>query len=44
MKAAPADELRMSAKEFDRIMGRVLQAKPKGQAKPKAKKKKKVRK
>ncbi len=27
----PADEMRMSSKEFDRIMGRVLQAKPKAQ-------------
>lgn len=24
----PADELRMSSKEFDRIMGRALQVKP----------------
>jgi len=45
MKAAPADEMRMSGKEFDRIMGQALQAKPKGgkakRAKSKAKKKKK---
>ena len=27
----PADELRMSSKEFDRIMGRALQVKPKAQ-------------
>ena len=30
----PADELRMSGKEFDRIMGQALQVKPKAQ-KPK---------
>ncbi len=30
----PADELRMSSKEFDRIMGRALQVKPAAQ-KPK---------
>jgi hypothetical protein len=30
----PADELRMSSKEFDRIMGRALQVKPQAQ-KPK---------
>ena len=31
----PADELRMSSAEFDRIMGRALQVKPEGAQKPK---------
>jgi hypothetical protein len=45
MKAAQpktADELRMSSKEFDRIMGQALQVKPEGaaeRAKPAAKRK-----
>jgi hypothetical protein len=34
-KTAPASELRMSAKEFDRIMGKALQVKPKTAKKPK---------
>ena len=34
-KAKPADELRMSAEEFDRIMGKALQVKPEGTPKPK---------
>ena len=33
-QSKPAEEFRMSSKEFDRIMGRVLQVKPKAQ-KPK---------
>lgn len=33
-QAKPADELRMSSAEFDRIMGQALQVKPKAQ-KPK---------
>jgi hypothetical protein len=28
-KQKPADEMRFSSKEFDRIMGKVLQAEPK---------------
>jgi hypothetical protein len=31
----PADELRMSGKEFDRIMSRALQVKPESTYKPK---------
>lgn len=31
----PADELRMSGKEFDRIMGKALQVKPENTKKPK---------
>ncbi|MGO9429254.1 hypothetical protein [Rhodoblastus sp.] len=29
-KTKPADDLRMSAEEFDRIMGKALQVKPEG--------------
>jgi hypothetical protein len=36
-KQKPADELRMSAKEFDRIMGQILQVKPKSKKTTKAK-------
>jgi hypothetical protein len=37
--AKPADELRMNAEEFDRIMGKALQVKPeeRHKAKPQAK-------
>lgn len=31
----PTDELRMSSKEFDRIMGQALKVKPEGTHKPK---------
>ena len=34
-KAKPADELRMSGKEFDRIMSLALQVKPEDTQKPK---------
>jgi len=34
-KAKPAGELRMSAEEFDRIMGKALQVKPEGTPKTK---------
>jgi hypothetical protein len=51
MKAGhkPADELRMSSKEFDRIMGQALQVKPEEvkkskRSKPEATNKKKARK
>lgn len=40
MKAAqakPVDQMRMSAKEFDRIMGQVLQTKPRSKKAVKAK-------
>lgn len=37
----PADELRMSGKEFDRIMGQALRVKPKDAKKPKRSAKKK---
>jgi hypothetical protein len=33
-KTTPPDELRMSSKEFDRIMGRALQVKPEEAKKP----------
>jgi hypothetical protein len=36
-KQKPADEMRFSSKEFDRIMGQVLQAKPKSKKTAKAK-------
>lgn len=41
MKPALAYELKMSGKEFDRIMGEVLRAKPKASKPKKAKGKKK---
>ncbi len=34
-KTKPADELRMSAKEFDRIMGQALQVRPEAVSKAK---------
>ena len=40
-KAKESDEMRMSGKEFDRIMGQALQVKPKASAKKKAAHKKK---
>jgi len=43
-KQKPADELRMSAKDFDRIMGQVLQVKPKSKKTAKAKSKSAVKK
>jgi hypothetical protein len=36
-KPTPPDELRMSAEEFDRIMGKALQVKPEGTPKAKGK-------
>jgi hypothetical protein len=33
----PADDLRMSGAEFDRIMGQALRVKPEGRKKPKKK-------
>jgi hypothetical protein len=38
----PADEMRMSAKEFDRIMGQALQVRPEDAKKPKRAKKAKT--
>lgn len=38
-KAKAADELRMSAEEFDRIMGKALQVKPEGTPKVKSRRK-----
>ena len=43
-KQKPADDLRMSAKDFDRIMGQVLQVKPKSKKATKAKSKSAVKK
>jgi hypothetical protein len=43
-KQKPADEMRFSSKEFDRIMGQVLQAKPKSKSKKAAKAKKTAKK
>ena len=45
-KQKPADEMHFSSKEFDRIMGQVLQAKPKSKktkARSKARRKAKVK-
>ena len=39
----PADELRMSSKEFDRIMGQALQVKPEAQKPKRAAKARKKR-
>ena len=45
-KAKPSEDFRMSAKEFDRIMGKALRTKPEGgktKKRPKAKTKKRPR-